>query len=59
MITAVPTLTLQGISFVSIPLFSDKKEQEETQWNNVVAIHILRECSALSILESAVLKLTF
>lgn len=59
MITAVPTLTLQGISFVSIPLFSDKKEQEKTQWNKWVAIHILSERSALSSLESAVLKLTF
>lgn len=45
MIAAVLTLTLQGISFVSVPFFSDKKEQEKTQWNKWVAIHILREAA--------------
>lgn len=57
MIAAASSLTLQGISFVSIPLFSDRKEQEKTQWNKWVAIHILRERSTLSSPELAVLKL--
>lgn len=57
MIAAAWSLTLQGISFVSIPLLSDRKEQEKTQWNKRVAIHILRERSPLSSPELAVLKL--
>lgn len=46
MITAVLTLTLQGISFVSIPLFSDKRSRR-TQWNKWAATHIPRERSSV------------